>query len=71
MPDAGLNDIINVEGEVIEIYEKEGKSFAKIQCCPGFIEICIDKLNELHLSDKVLLELKLSIGKIETHFDKK
>ena len=68
MQESSQIDTIKIEGDIIEIYEQEGKSFAKIQYCPGFIEICIDELNELHLNDKVLLEVRLSIENIETHF---
>ena len=69
MQEFNTQDTINVKGEIIEIYEESGKSFAKIQCCPGFIEVCIDELEELHLNDIVTLKVKLQINKIESNFD--
>ena len=50
-----------ITGEIIEIYERNKSKFAKIKSDPGYIDICIDKLSEAHLNDKVVIEGRMQI----------
>ena len=52
------------DGEIIEIFEKSGKKFAKIlfKCVP--IEVSMERILDAHLGDKVTVNAKLLIKKV-------
>ena len=58
-------------GEIIEIYEKDKRKIAKVKFNPGLIDICIDKINDAHLNDKLIIcsniQIKSIIQKIDNN----
>jgi hypothetical protein len=55
----------SLEGSIIEIYDKDSSSFAKIYCPSAFIEVDLDKCGELSLGDKVKLSCIIQMENIE------
>lgn len=55
---------ISFLGEVISIYEQDGKSFAKIHYHPGYVDVTLQESHEIFLGDKVVVDSKLQIKKI-------
>ncbi len=53
-----------LSGEIVEIYENGKSRFAKIKYEPGFIDICIDKISEAHLNDKIIINSSIYINNI-------
>jgi hypothetical protein len=51
-------------GEIIEIYEKDKSRIAKIKFDPGLIDICIDKIKDAHLNDKLIICSSIQIKSI-------
>jgi hypothetical protein len=52
-------------GEVVEMYERDGKQLAKLalrSCC---IDVVIDVTLDTHLGDTVAIDTELSVRKIE------
>ena len=50
---------ISFEGTIIEIFERDGKSFAKINSEINNIVVNISQFPELHLEDKIVLRCSL------------
>jgi hypothetical protein len=50
---------ISLEGTIIEIFERDGKSFAKINSEINNIVVNISQFPELHLEDKIVLRCSL------------
>jgi hypothetical protein len=57
-------------GEVVEMYERDGKHLAKIALRAGCIDVVIDIDSDTHLGDTVAIDAGLSINKIETFLSK-
>lgn len=51
---------ISLEGTIIEIFERDGKSFAKINSEINNIVVNISQFPELHLEDKIVLRCSLA-----------
>jgi hypothetical protein len=60
---------LSLTGEVVEIYEKDGKRVAKIRFNPGFVEVPIDDLHDTHLNDKITINSKIKIERILHNLD--
>ena len=60
---------LSLTGEVVEIYEKDGKRVAKIRFNPGFVEVPIDELRDTHLNDKITINSKIKIERILHNLD--
>jgi hypothetical protein len=58
-------NFLRVRGEVVETFEKDGRRFARIVLKPGCIEACIDTLEETHLGDQVLVDLDITVLRIQ------
>lgn len=56
---------LNLTGEVIEIYEKDGKKIAKVFFQSLCLEVSIDSIKDVHLSDKLNLETRFIIDNAE------
>jgi len=56
---------LNLTGEVIEIYEKDSKKIAKVFFQSLCLEVSIDSVKDVHLSDKLNLETRFIIDKAE------
>lgn len=55
---------VSLFGEVVSIYEQDGKSFAKIHYDPGYVDVTLPEPNEIFLGDKVVIDSNLQIKKI-------
>lgn len=55
---------ISFFGEVVSIYEQDGKSFAKIHYDPGYVDVTLQGSHEIFLGDKVVVDSNLQIKKI-------
>lgn len=51
--------------EIIETFENEGKTIAKIKFEPGLLELTIDPTKEYHLGDIVDVNGRLQVEKID------
>lgn len=56
---------LNLTGEVIEIYEKDKKKIAKVFFQSLCLEVSIESIKDVHLSDKLNLETHFIIDKTE------
>lgn len=56
---------LNLTGEVIMIYEKDNEKIAKVFFQSLCLEVSIDSLKDIHLSDKLNLETHFLIDKAE------
>lgn len=56
---------LNLTGEVIEIYEKDNQKIAKVFFQSLCLEVSIDNIKDVHLSDKLNLEMHFIINKAE------
>lgn len=60
-----ISNELNLTGEVIEIYEKDSKKIAKVFFQSLCLEVSIDSVKDVHLSDKLNLETRFIIDKAE------
>jgi len=60
-----ISNELNLTGEVIEIYEKDSKKIAKVFLQSLCLEVSIDSVKDVHLSDKLNLETRFIIDKAE------
>lgn len=56
---------INLTGDVIEIYEKDNEKIAKVFLQSLCLEVEINSLKDVHLSDRLKLEVRFIIYKVE------
>lgn len=56
---------INLTGDVIEIYEKDNEKIAKVFLKSLCLEVEINSLKDVHLSDRLKLETRFIIDKVE------
>lgn len=56
---------LNLSGEVIMIYEKDNEKIAKVFFQSLCLEVSIDSIKDVHLSDKLNLETHFVIDKVE------
>lgn len=61
---------INLTGDVIEVCEKDNEKIAKVFFQSLCLEVGINSLQDVHLSDKLKLEARFIIDKVEkeNHF---
>ena len=58
---------VRLSGEVVEIFEKDGQSIARVVLKPGCIEVPLDSLREYHLGDQVLIDMEITVHRVEHH----
>lgn len=46
---------ISLKGEVVETFEHAGKQFVKVYLHPVCINVAVDMIDQVHLSDNVLV----------------
>jgi len=63
------NRRLSISGEIVELFEEEGKNIAKIQLKPHFIEIHINHRKDYHLGDQVQLDIEITINEINQNFN--
>ena len=54
-------------GEIIEMFEKEGKIIAKVALKSCHVDIPLDVLPDLHLGDTVTLEADIAVKKVNAY----
>ena len=60
--------MLTLQGEVIEICQKDNEKRAKIFFHPGFFEISIDQLSNVHLSDCLVISAEIKIEEIKQKY---
>ncbi len=53
-----------LSGEIVEIHETGRNRFAKIKLNPELIDICIDKITDVHLNDNIIINASIYINSI-------
>lgn len=71
MVDLNQANIINLIGEIVSIYEKDGESYAKIHYKDGFMDMKIDTAKDIYLNDKIIINSKLEIQSVQTEIEKR
>jgi len=57
----------SLTGVVIETFEQDGKSIAKVTLKSCHIDIPLDAIPDAHLGDIVVLEAEISVQGVKTH----
>ncbi|MCK9211613.1 MAG: hypothetical protein M0P61_12315 [Ignavibacteriaceae bacterium] len=55
---------IVLNGEVVEIIDEAGNQKAKILISPQYLEVVLEANNDIHLGEKVILDIEVIIKKI-------
>ncbi len=55
---------IVLNGEVVEIIDEAGNQKAKILIVPQYLEVVLEANNDIHLGEKVILDIEVIIKKI-------
>lgn len=55
---------IVLNGEVVEIIDEAGDQKAKILIAPQYLEVVLETNNDIHLGEKVILDIEVIIKKI-------
>ncbi len=55
---------IVLNGEVVEIIDEAGNQKAKILIAPQYLEVVLETNNDIHLGEKVILDIEVIIKKI-------
>ena len=53
-------------GEVIEIFERDGRRIAKISLKSYHIDVPIDSIPDVHLGDTLVLEADVTVQQVKT-----
>lgn len=64
MGEISHSNSISLKGEIVGIYDWEGKRFIKLRYDKGFVDISVKEETEVYLGDKVLIDTYLDIIKI-------
>jgi len=60
-----IRDKFSLTGEVIETFEKDGRSTAKVALKTCHIDIPMDAIPDTHLGDIVVLEADISVQDVK------
>lgn len=71
MVEKDYSNIINLTGEIVSIYEKEGKRLVKLKYNQGFVDVSFQDIKNVYLGDKVIIDSNLTIKKISPLEEKK
>ncbi len=55
------NTRVELSGEIVETFEKNGARYAKIVLKPCHLELTLDAVTDLHLGDEVAVEASITI----------
>jgi hypothetical protein len=58
-------------GEIIEIVDKGGQQFAKVQLKPSYIQVVIEDFKEAHLGDHIKIDAELVVEGIKLDLNNK
>ena len=63
------SNTIRLFGEVVSLYEMDGIQYVKIHYDPGFVDVVFQELQDVFLSDRVVISSKLEVESISTSVD--
>ena len=69
MSEINDSNMINLYGEIVSIYEKDGIQYAKIHYDPGYVDIKFQEIQDVFLNDKVVINSSLMVESISTQVD--
>ena len=69
MSEINDSNMINLYGEIVSIYEKDGIQYAKIHYDPGYVDIKFQEMQDVFLNDKVVINSSLMVESISTQVD--
>ncbi len=52
-------EVVTLSGKIVEIYDRDGKSHAKVSLGPCCIEVEVDPAADLYLGEKVTVDAQL------------
>lgn len=55
----------NLNGQIVEIYEKDGQNFITVSIKCNLFDVQVNDKSEFHLKDEIVINSKLLIEKIE------
>lgn len=59
MKQHALTEIVALPGKIVEIHDRDGKSYARVSLSPCCIEVVVDPALELHLGEKVTVDAQI------------
>ncbi len=58
-------DLVSMEGEIVEIFEREGRRLARIVLMPQIVcEVTAEDFGDAHLGDRVVVEGHVTIEEV-------
>ncbi len=54
-----VTEVVTLSGKIVEIYERDGQSHARVSLNPCCIEVIADPAAELHLGEKVTVDARI------------
>jgi hypothetical protein len=59
MKQHALTEIVTLPCKIVEIYDRDGKSYARVSLSPCCIEVLADPALEFHLGEKVTVDAQI------------
>jgi hypothetical protein len=59
MKQHAVTEAVTLSGKVVEIYDRDGLSHARVSLNPCCIEVVADPATELHLGEKVTVDAQI------------
>ena len=63
MKELDRSNFISLVGEIISVYENQGKRFVKIRYDQGYVDLSLKEAQDIYLGDKVTVDSDLTIKK--------
>ncbi len=64
MENKSLDKKIQIIGEVVEIFDEQGKRAVKIHVEPHFVDVLLQNGDEVYLGDKVVIDAEIAVNKV-------
>ena len=62
----GVPQILSLQGEVVEIFEKDGQRLARVSVLSrNIIDVAGESIREAHLGDRILIDAQVTIESIK------
>lgn len=65
MPNQYVIEDFNLNGQIVEIYEKDGLKFLKVSIKCDLFDVQIDEISDFHLKDEIQISSKILIENIQ------
>lgn len=59
MKQHALTEVVTLSGKIVELYDRDGQSRARVSLSPCCIEVVVDPATELHLGEKVTVDTRI------------